>query len=176
MTDLRVPLKRSEGRAQWQNPCDTKHLLSLLVIRDNYIEIARCKLQNILCESPLTSRLRAGSCDGHSCFQICQPLNPSQTRVQVLNLQAQLQPPSRRKAPRWSNFNARSAVTLPGKLARPVVPREQWSCASGILYRCDASSSDRQCTFAEQKLSSEIFGNLCLHLRHFGDVFGNEHR
>ena len=33
MTDLRVPLQRSDGRAQWQNPCDTKRLLSLLVIR-----------------------------------------------------------------------------------------------------------------------------------------------
>ena len=39
VTNLRVPLKRSDGRAQWQNPCDTKHckktssLLSLLVIR-----------------------------------------------------------------------------------------------------------------------------------------------
>ena len=49
MTNLRVPLKRSDGRAQWQNPCDTKRLLSLLVIR----------------ASPLTSRPRAGSCDGH---------------------------------------------------------------------------------------------------------------
>ena len=31
-TNLRVPLKWSDGRAQWQNPCDTKRLLSLLVI------------------------------------------------------------------------------------------------------------------------------------------------
>ena len=27
MTNLRVPLKLSDGRAQWQNPCDTKRLL-----------------------------------------------------------------------------------------------------------------------------------------------------
>ena len=33
MTQIRVPLKRTDGRAQWQNPCDTKRLLSLLVIR-----------------------------------------------------------------------------------------------------------------------------------------------
>ena len=31
--NLRVPLKRSDGQAQWQNPCNTKRLLSLLVIR-----------------------------------------------------------------------------------------------------------------------------------------------
>ena len=30
---VRVPLKWRDGRAQWQNPCDTKRLLSLLVIR-----------------------------------------------------------------------------------------------------------------------------------------------
>ena len=33
MTNLRVPLKRGDGRAQSQNPCDTKRLLSLFVIR-----------------------------------------------------------------------------------------------------------------------------------------------
>ena len=33
MTNLRVPLQRSDGRAQWQNPCYTKRLLSLIVIR-----------------------------------------------------------------------------------------------------------------------------------------------
>ena len=33
MTNLRVPQQRSDGRAQWQNPCDIKRLLSLLVIR-----------------------------------------------------------------------------------------------------------------------------------------------
>ena len=27
MTNLRVPLKRSDGREQWQNPCNTKRLL-----------------------------------------------------------------------------------------------------------------------------------------------------
>ena len=26
MTNLRVPLKRSDGREQWQNPCNTKRL------------------------------------------------------------------------------------------------------------------------------------------------------
>ena len=35
-TNLRVPLKRSDGLAQWQNPCDTKRFLSLLVIRAIY--------------------------------------------------------------------------------------------------------------------------------------------
>ena len=33
VTNLCVPLQRSEGRAQMQNPYDTKRLLSLLVIR-----------------------------------------------------------------------------------------------------------------------------------------------
>ena len=28
MTNLRVPLKRSDGREQWQNPCNTKRLFS----------------------------------------------------------------------------------------------------------------------------------------------------
>ena len=32
-TNLRVPLQRSDDRAQWQNPCDTKRWLSLLVTR-----------------------------------------------------------------------------------------------------------------------------------------------
>ena len=43
MTKLRVPLN---DRAQWQDLCDTKRLLSLLVI-EPYIDIARCKLQNL---------------------------------------------------------------------------------------------------------------------------------
>ena len=34
MTNLRVLLKRSYDRAQWQNPCDKKRLLSLLATRD----------------------------------------------------------------------------------------------------------------------------------------------
>ena len=39
MTNLRVPLQRSNGRAQWQNPCDTKRLLSLLVIPSRAIKM-----------------------------------------------------------------------------------------------------------------------------------------
>ena len=33
MTNLRVPLKRSDGRAQWQNPYYANRLFSLLVIQ-----------------------------------------------------------------------------------------------------------------------------------------------
>ena len=33
MTNLRVPLQRSDDRTQQQNPCDTKRLLSLLMTR-----------------------------------------------------------------------------------------------------------------------------------------------
>ena len=32
VTNLRVPMQRSDGRAQW-HPCNMKRLLSLLVIR-----------------------------------------------------------------------------------------------------------------------------------------------
>ena len=31
MTNLRAPLQRNDDRAKWQNPSDTKRLLSLLV-------------------------------------------------------------------------------------------------------------------------------------------------
>ena len=36
MTNLRLPPKRNDGRAQWQNPCDKKRSLSLLMIRAIY--------------------------------------------------------------------------------------------------------------------------------------------
>ena len=38
-----VPLQRSDGRVQWQNPCDTKRLSSLLMPVIPLIYTARCK-------------------------------------------------------------------------------------------------------------------------------------
>ena len=61
MTNLRVPLKRSDSCAQWQNPCDTKRSSSLLVIRAIY---RHCKVY-ILCECPLTSGPGPGAVTSH---------------------------------------------------------------------------------------------------------------
>ena len=63
MTNLCVPLQRSDDQALWQNQCNAKRLLSLLVIWAINIHSKRYELQNILCECLLTSWPLAGSCD-----------------------------------------------------------------------------------------------------------------